>query len=169
MRLGRRNFVVIATAALVAATAAYSDENAAVANVLKDARERGYDVRSVRRTLLNRVRIVATREGEQREIVVDPRNGVILRDHTRDLDDNIGKGNKGGSSYDPDDDDDIDDHDQEEDDDDRRQNDGDDDDDDDRDDDDDKDDDRDNSGSGSDNSGSGSGNSGSGSGGDDDD
>ena len=161
MRLGRRNFVVIAIAALVAATAAYSDENAAVANVLSDARERGYEVKSVRRTLLNRVRIVATREGEQREIVVDPRNGVILRDHTRDLDDSSGKG-KGKSSFDPeeddDDDDDIDDDDQEDDDDDRRDDDrDDDDDDDDRDDDrdDDKDDDRDNSGSGSGNSGSG--------------
>lgn len=104
-----------------------------IVNVL---REDGYNEIRVSRTLLGRMRFVATRADAEREIVVNPGTGVILRDYIRFL--------KRGGRDDDDDDDDEDDDDDDEDD------------DDDDDDDDEDDDESDNSGSGSSNSGSGS-------------
>ena len=40
----------------------------------------GFEIRSVRRTLLGRTRIVAESPEGRREIVLNPRNGLILRD-----------------------------------------------------------------------------------------
>ncbi len=130
-----------------------------IVNVL---RKDGYNEIRLHRTFLGRMRFVATDDDRRREIVVNPRTGVILRDYVRFLVRKDGDSSGGGGrSYDNDDDEDDDDYDDEEDDDDGEGGDnsgsgsGDD------------EDDEDNSGSGSSNSGSGS--SGSGSGSDDDD
>ena len=50
----------------------------------------GFAVSSVERTWLGRVRIVAAADDRVREIVVDPRNGVILRDLIRWIDEEDG-------------------------------------------------------------------------------
>lgn len=48
-------------------------------------REDGYSEIRVSRTLLGRMRFVATRRDAEREIVVNPNTGVILRDYIRFL------------------------------------------------------------------------------------
>ena len=96
--------------------------------IVAQLRDDGYSEIRMSRTLLGRMRFVATRADAEREIVVNPNTGVILRDYIRFLK----RGGGGGADN------------------------GDEDDDDDDDDDDEDDDDEDNSGSGSSNSGSGS-------------
>ena len=84
----------------------------------------GFSVTEIRRTLLGRVRVVATRGGQTREIVVDPRNGAILRDFTSGgvrpvlSDDREGRGDDAEDPDEPDDRDDRDDPDDSDDDDD---------------------------------------------------
>ncbi|MEQ9040082.1 MAG: hypothetical protein RIE24_17165 [Silicimonas sp.] len=115
-------------------------------------REDGYTEIRMSRTLLGRLRFVGKRRDAEREIVINPNTGVILRDYIRFL--------KNGRDGDGDDDDDDDDDDDEDDDDEDNSGSG-----------------SSNSGSGSDdedddesdNSGSGSSSSGSGSGDDDED
>ena len=120
--------------------------------ILQDLREDGYREVRISRTFLGRMRFVATKSDARREIVVNPVNGVILRDYIRFLrkpgesSSAVSSGGTAGSGngYDNDDDeyddeydDDYDDHDD--------------------DDEEEEDDEVDNSGSGSSNSGSGSG------------
>lgn len=136
--LKRILFVVLLA---LAAPAAYADAAAVQDRVVRELHGDGYNEIRMSRTLLGRLRFVATRPDSRREIVVNPVTGVILRDYIRFFGDDDGKSSGGGSFF--------------------GGNDGDDDDDDDYDDDYDDDDD------GDDNSGSGS--SGSGSGSDDDD
>lgn len=130
--------------------------------VTRQLQAQGYRDIVTRRTLLGRVVVTARGRAHDREIVVDPRSGVLLRDLVRPrgagrarvavpaFGDNARQGAAGRGDDGYDDRDYRDDDDRDDDSDDR---------DDDRDDGD-----RDNRGSGSDNSGSGSGNSGSGSG-----
>ncbi|MBF9030364.1 hypothetical protein HKCCE3408_08150 [Rhodobacterales bacterium HKCCE3408] len=82
-----------------------------MAQVLEDLADDGFDVNLVERTWLGRVRVVGTRGGTYREIVVDPRNGVILRDLRRLLGDDDGDGSGSGGDDDDDRDDDDDDDD----------------------------------------------------------
>ncbi|MCE8515950.1 hypothetical protein KBY31_04435 [Ruegeria pomeroyi] len=49
--------------------------------ITRQLRAQGYTSVEVSRTLLGRARIVARRPGEQREIIVNPRTGEILRDY----------------------------------------------------------------------------------------
>jgi hypothetical protein len=78
----------------------------------------GYRDISVRRTLLGRVRVQARRGADEREIVLDPRTGEILRDllrardggHLPELRDSQGSNSGWGGRDDDDDDDDDDDH-----------------------------------------------------------
>lgn len=49
--------------------------------ITRQLRAQGYRSIEVSRTLLGRARIVARRPGEQREIIVNPRTGEILRDY----------------------------------------------------------------------------------------
>ena len=53
--------------------------------ILQDLREDGYSHVKISRTFLGRMRFVATKSGSRREIVVNPVNGVILRDYVRFL------------------------------------------------------------------------------------
>ncbi|MCE8523091.1 hypothetical protein KBY30_19030 [Ruegeria pomeroyi] len=49
--------------------------------ITRQLKAQGYTSVEVSRTLLGRARIVAKRPGEQREIIVNPRTGEILRDY----------------------------------------------------------------------------------------
>ena len=75
--------------------------------------QQGFEIDEIRRTLLGRVRIIAEREDFTREIVLDPRNGVFLRDYSYAED-----GETGIWGFRRDDDDDEDDDEDDEDDDD---------------------------------------------------
>lgn len=116
--------------------------------IVAELREDGYREIRISRTLLGRMRFVASKHDARREIVVNPRTGEILRDYIRFYNSSGSNSGPRGSGKDDEYEDGYDD---------------DDDDDDDYDDSDDDGDDSDNSGSGSSNSGSGSSNSGSGS------
>lgn len=88
-RLERRlvrwpGFSLAAAGAVLWVSVAGADEPQSVARVLRALDAAGYhDIRAAR-TLLNRVRIVAERDGRRREIVVDPRTGELLRDYLDD-------------------------------------------------------------------------------------
>lgn len=82
MTTTRRRFLISASAALLAAGPAIAQDDAATRSVIRQLEAQGFAISSVRRTLLGRVRILSRRGDLQREIVLDPRNGVILRDYT---------------------------------------------------------------------------------------
>ena len=90
--------------------------------IVAELREQGYRQIEIRRTLLGRTRIIATSPTYDREIVLNPSTGAILRDlirvrdaggdddgfesvlDGRDSDDNRGSSSSGGSRDDSDDD-----------------------------------------------------------------
>ncbi|WP_413717216.1 hypothetical protein [Silicimonas sp. MF1-12-2] len=129
----KRLLFIIAIA--LAPAPALADAAGARDRIVTLLRDDGYSEIRISRTLLGRMRFVAKRPDAEREIVINPNTGVILRDYIRFL-----RRSEGGDDdrRDDRDDDDYDDDDY---------------DDDDYDDDDDE---SDNSGSGSSNSGSGS-------------
>ncbi|PWK58308.1 hypothetical protein [Silicimonas algicola] len=148
----KRVFVLIYLALAMTAPAAASPDEVR-ARIVAELREEGYAEIRISRTLLGRMRFVAVTGDRQREIVVNPATGLILRDYIRfdrSRDGDSSRSASGGSSGkgSGDDDDDFDDDDNSDDDDS-----GGNDDDSDDDDSDDDDGDDDNSGSGSSNSG----------------
>ncbi len=82
--------------ATLSLSAGEADETETVAAVLGALRDGGYHEIWFERTLLNRVRIVATRNGEHREIVVDPRTGELLRDYQQDRERDVLNGEGSG-------------------------------------------------------------------------
>jgi hypothetical protein len=78
MILKRRNFLVVAVAGLAAATPAVAQD--IVASIIGQLRKQGFQSVLEERTLLGRVKIIATRQDGRREIIVNPRTGEILRD-----------------------------------------------------------------------------------------
>lgn len=92
--------------------------------IVRELKRNRYRIETVSRTFLGRIRIVATREGGRREIIVNPATGEILRDlwvarghggeDWDDLDDD--NDDRSGGRHDDDDDDDDDDHDNDDDD-----------------------------------------------------
>lgn len=59
-----------------------------VDTVIEQLETEGFDVRSVRRTLLGRTRILADSPYGNREVVLNPRNGLVLRDYFERSEDN---------------------------------------------------------------------------------
>jgi len=111
----RRHFLLTAVAAVAAAHPAFAQD--IVSAIRAQLRAQGYTSISVTRTLLGRRRIFAKSDEYQREIIVNPRTGEILRDYwtllpgvvaTPDNDMQIVSGGS-DSSFDDDDDDDKDD------------------------------------------------------------
>ena len=111
----RRHFLMTAVAAVAAAHPAFAQD--IVSAIRAQLRAQGYTSISVTRTLLGRRRIFAKSDEYQREIIVNPRTGEILRDYwtllpgvvaTPDNDMQIVRGGS-DSSFDDDDDDDKDD------------------------------------------------------------
>lgn len=112
----RRHFLLLATAAALAAGPALALD--IVADITAQLRAQGYTSIAVTRTLLGRQRIVARSSEYQREIIVNPRTGEILRDYwslvsgaqpTADEDMSIIRGGPDASDDDKDDDDKSDD------------------------------------------------------------
>lgn len=79
---GRSGLAFAVVVTLCSATTAWSGQSDVVAQVLGALRSQGYREIWFERTLLNRVRITAERRGYDREIVVDPGTGEILRDYS---------------------------------------------------------------------------------------
>ena len=69
---------------ILAAGAAPAQDRDLLARLVFALRAEGYDQIRTERTLLKRIRIVAGRAGERREIVIDPRTGEVLRDYSRE-------------------------------------------------------------------------------------
>ena len=119
----RREFLTgIAVGLALASPAAAQD---IVDSILGQLRKQGYRSIVQERTLLGRVRIVADRKDGEREIILNPRTGEILRDlwipvdggsgTVHIIDDHSSSGHDdddddGGNHDDDDDDDDDDDH-----------------------------------------------------------
>ena len=118
----RRHFLMTAVAAVAAAHPAFAQD--IVSAIRAQLRAQGYTSISVTRTLLGRRRIFAKSDEYQREIIVNPRTGEILRDYwtllpgvvaTPDNDMQIVSGGSDSSDDDDDDDDDKDDDDKDDD------------------------------------------------------
>ncbi|WP_373051193.1 hypothetical protein [Thalassovita aquimarina] len=73
--------IVMMLAALPAAADGVRD------SVVSQLKQQGYQEITVSRTWLGRIRILARRDGERREIIVNPRTGEILRDFWASEDD----------------------------------------------------------------------------------
>ncbi len=86
-KMGRIIATVILTACLLSGQAVASPNQERIVAQLA---EQGFTRIEVTRTLLGRTRILAINEGFLREIVLNPRTGVILRDFWRELDGNDG-------------------------------------------------------------------------------
>lgn len=92
MAMNRRVFLLASAGSLLlgsAAFAATSPEDQVARAIKGD----GFRITSQRRTLLGRVRFLAVRGDTQREVVMDPSSGEILRDYSRVAD----NGRDGGS------------------------------------------------------------------------
>ncbi|MCU4654839.1 PepSY domain-containing protein [Roseibacterium sp. SDUM158016] len=118
MRQTRRKFLLTAGAAVLAATPAFAQDDRATRSVIRQLEAQGFTIVSARRTLLGRVRVIARRGDLMREIVLDPRNGSILRDYSEDSSGDPSIGPSPGDDDDGDDDDDDSDDDDDDDDDD---------------------------------------------------
>ncbi len=105
--------VLLVLAPLVAS----ADSDTVRDRVIDELTEDGYQEIRISKTLLGRMRFVAIKPRHRREIVVNPRTGVILRDYIQILN-NGGNGGSlsGGASSGRDDDDDDDDDDYDDDD-----------------------------------------------------
>lgn len=80
--MNRRVFLLTSVGAALCASSAFATV-APEEQVARSLRGDGFNIVSQRRTLLGRVRFVATRGSTEREVVVDPSSGEILRDYSR--------------------------------------------------------------------------------------
>lgn len=109
--LTRRRLLLSGIAAFAAGPALAQADRVA-RSVVRQLERQGFTVLEVRETFLGRVRIMARRGDLSRELVIDPRNGTILRDF-------VDRGSGGSNIPDIGDyDDDVDDDDDDDDDDD---------------------------------------------------
>lgn len=98
--MDRRKFLVLVTAfSLTGTMPAWADKQDYIVERLVEA---GFGQIEITRTLLGRVRIVATKGNVRRELVINPRTGEILRDVTLVAEDQKSSSGssegKGGSS-----------------------------------------------------------------------
>lgn len=95
--MNRRVFLVSSAGALLLATgasAAPPEEQ-----IARSLRGEGFQITSQRRTFLGRVRFKAVRGNAEREVVVDPASGEILRDYTYTAEASSGEaGSAGGTA-----------------------------------------------------------------------
>ncbi len=74
----RRAFLATLIGGMAAATTAQARDRSD--DIVRELKRKGYRIEAVSRTLLGRTRILATRDGGRREIIVNPVTGEILRD-----------------------------------------------------------------------------------------
>lgn len=115
--MNRRIFIAVALAGLMTAGSAFARDFADT--IVGQLRSQGYSQVTVTSTWLNRTRIFAESRDAQREIILNPRTGEILRDlytgkdsgsRIYDDSDNSGRGRGGDDDNDDDDDNDGDDN-----------------------------------------------------------
>ena len=92
--MNRRALTTILALAIACGGQARAD--APVDRILRDLKRLGYATVSVERTLLRRTRILAQSDEAQREIIVNPNTGEILRDLWIPLDKASSSGTSGG-------------------------------------------------------------------------
>lgn len=80
----RREFIMLSLSAVVTAGAAMAQSVQEL--IVEQLIEQGFSEITVGRTLLGRIRIVATSAEFRREIIIHPRTGEILRDYWEALD-----------------------------------------------------------------------------------
>ena len=78
--VSRRALLAGLIAGLALGSPAFAQDDRVTRGVVQQLERQGFDIEDAGRTLLGRVRIVANRSGLRRELVIDPRNGAILRD-----------------------------------------------------------------------------------------
>lgn len=79
----RRRELLVLVCAAFAAGAFPADAKEFAEQIVRQLRRQGYGAITQNRTWLGRTQILATRNGEYREIILDPRTGEILRDFLR--------------------------------------------------------------------------------------
>ncbi len=102
--MNRRQFLFIGTAAALVPGAAFAKDFAD--KIVRRLRKQGYTDITSSRTFLGRVRIVAWRGGESREIILNPYTGEILRDVWTAADGRLVPGTLEGDDDDKEEDDD---------------------------------------------------------------
>ena len=102
--MNRRQFLFVGTAAALVPGAAFAKDFAD--KIVRRLRQQGYTDISSSRTFLGRVRIVAWRGGESREIILNPYTGEILRDVWTAADGRLVPGTLEGDDDDKEEDDD---------------------------------------------------------------
>lgn len=77
-----KKFVAVSVAAALMSTTAIAQQQGdpVIDGIVSELAAEGYARIEVRRTLLGRVRIAARGNGYEREIILNPRTGEILRD-----------------------------------------------------------------------------------------
>ena len=105
--MNRRQFLLVGTAAALLPGAAFARDFAD--KIVRRLRRQGYSNISSSRTFLGRIRIVAWRGDESREIILNPYTGEILRDVWTAADGRLVPGTLEGDDRDDDSDDDKDD------------------------------------------------------------
>lgn len=80
--INRRLFLLTSAGALLGARSAFAADTPED-QVARNLTGAGFRITSRRRTLLGRVRFLAVRGGTEREVVLDPSSGEILRDYSR--------------------------------------------------------------------------------------
>lgn len=83
--MNRRRALAALLGAAVLTPGGAAAQDDAERRIRRQLRAQGFRIVERSRTLLGRVRIVARGDGTWREIILDPRTGVILRDYTRPL------------------------------------------------------------------------------------
>ena len=78
--LSRREFLSMTLAGSGLARPAFAQDDPITRGVVRQLEEQGFAVAELRRTWLGRIRVLARRGALTRELVIDPRNGAILRD-----------------------------------------------------------------------------------------
>ena len=74
----RRQFLTLLAVGAVCAAPVFAQD--LVQSIVAQLREQGFDTVITETTLLGRIRILATRDDGQREIILNPTSGEILRD-----------------------------------------------------------------------------------------
>jgi hypothetical protein len=83
MTRSRRQFLLTLAAGIASfAAGGAMAQGSPTDQVAAQIRAQGFEIVRVNRTLLGRVRVVARRGAQMREVVFDPRNGAILRDYS---------------------------------------------------------------------------------------
>ena len=89
---------IFLTLLLLAAVPAIADEASAIKVVTEELHDQGYAVEAIKRTFWGRIRILAEKDDLDREVILNPYTGEILRDLIRRHREETTSGGSGGTS-----------------------------------------------------------------------